>query len=214
MFQADRWAAAFTELCGEDIDEGVEAINTFVSCTAQIRSRFGGSANASRFEALLRKALAETGFDSGLLTGRMDVAGPSRPANRGTELALRFIVFLVKKDHFKYRLALLEEIEKASDRMKGVLRITLESVAPVDKKLEEKIKAELIRRTGAREVVLGKRIVRELIAGYRLYIGTELVDTSLQGLMRKMAVDLGVPISRNTDNDNDDDLIDSVWESV
>jgi hypothetical protein len=210
MFQAERWARAFTELCGKDLDEGVEAFNVFVSCTTHIRSRFSGTSEALRFEAFLRQSLKETGFDPGILSGQADLSGGARLENRGTELALRFIVFLVRKDHFKYRQLLLKEIEKAADRMKGILRVVLESVLPVDKELEARIKAELIKRTGAREIVIYGRIVPELIAGYRIYIGTELVDTSLQGSLRRMAAGLGVSVISKTD----DDLIDAVWESV
>jgi F-type H+-transporting ATPase subunit delta len=209
MFQAERWATAFTELCGKDLDEGMEAFNTFVSSTAGVRSHFSGNYESLRFEALLREALRKTGFDPGILAGKTDLSRWARLENRGTELALRFIVLLVRKDYFKYRLAVLKEIEKAADRMKGILRVILESAAPIEAELEEKLKAELMRKTGAQKIVVYKRIVPELIAGYRVYIGTELLDTSLQGSMRKMAVGLGVPVSGRTDGD----FIDSMWES-
>jgi F0F1-type ATP synthase delta subunit len=194
MFRSDRWAAAFTGLCGEDLDEGVEAFTTFVSGTAKAGNRLSGTVDALRFEALSRTALLETGFG---------------PVNRGTELALRFTVLLMKKGCFKYRLALLKEIERAADRMRGTLRVVLESAVPPDQGLEDAIKTALTREAGS--VVIDKRVVPELIAGYRLYIGTELVDTSLRGSIRKMAADLGVHVCRGTGIGIDDVL---VWENI
>jgi F0F1-type ATP synthase delta subunit len=210
MFLPDHWATAFTELCGRDLDEGVAAFNAFVTCTARLKNRIGGSNKALRFEMLLRQALKEAGFNSTPLSAKMNLSRDSRLENRGTELALRFVVLLVKKDCFKYYQALLAGIERAADRMKGIVRVTLESVAPVDNELEDRIKAELTRRTGAREIVIDKRVVPELIAGYRVYIGTELLDTSFQGLLRKTAARLGVSVNGKAAGDP----VDSVWEIV
>ncbi|MDR1353243.1 MAG: F0F1 ATP synthase subunit delta [Treponema sp.] len=213
MFLPDRWAVAFTELCGGNLEEGIEAFRAFVSCTAQLKSRLEGNCKSRRFEALLRKALKEAGFDSGALSGNAVLSRDFRLENRGTELALRFVVFLMRKNYFRYREVLLAEIEKAADRMRGTVRVVLESAVPADSALEEKIKAELVQRTCAREIVLDKRVVPELIAGYRVYIGAELLDTSFQGLMRKMALGLGVPADGNIAEDPIDS-IDSVWEIV
>jgi hypothetical protein len=176
MFLPDRWARAFTELCGKDLDEGIAAFKAFVTCIAPLRSRIAGSNKALRFEALLRQGLKEAGFDSMPLSVKTNPGRDSRLENRGTELALRFAVFLVKKDCLKYHQALLAEIERAADRMRGIVRVTLESATPVNDELEDRIKAELTRRTGARGIVIDKRVVPELIAGYRVYIGTELLD--------------------------------------
>ncbi|MDR1411365.1 MAG: F0F1 ATP synthase subunit delta [Spirochaetaceae bacterium] len=210
MFLPDRWAVAFTELCGESLEEGVEAFRVFISCTARLKGRLEGTNKARRFEVLLRGALKEAGFDSGALSAKADLSRNSRLENRGKELALRFAVFLMKKNYFKYRQVLLAEIEKAADRMRGVVRVVLESAAPADSAMEEKIKAELARRTCAREIILERRVMPELIAGYRVYIGAELLDTSFQGLMHKMALGLGVPSSGEIAADP----IDSMWEIV
>jgi F0F1-type ATP synthase delta subunit len=209
MFLPDRWATVFTELCGKDLDEGVAAFTAFVSCTARFRNRMGGTNKALRFEAFLRQALTEAGFDSLARAAKADLSRDSLE-NRGTELALRFIVFLVKKDYFKYRQSLLAGIERAADRMKGIFRVTLESAAPVDGDLEDRIKAELIKKTGAREIVINRRVVPELIAGYRVYIGAELLDTSFRGLLRKKAVKLGVSVNSSAAADP----VDFVWEIV
>jgi F0F1-type ATP synthase delta subunit len=210
MFRPDRWAAAFTELCGEDLDEGIAAFKVFVACISGLKSRIGGSNRALRFEAFLRQALKEAGFDSMALSGKAVLSRDSRFENRGTELALRFVVFLVRKDCFKYHQALLSEIEKAADWTRGIIRATLESAMPVDDELEDRIKAELLKKTGAQKIVINKRIVPELIAGYRVYIGTELLDTSFQELLRKMAIKFGVPVNCMTAGDP----VDSVWEIV
>jgi F-type H+-transporting ATPase subunit delta len=199
MFQAEHWAVAFTELCGRDIDEGLEAIRSFVACAAEIKGRFSGTAAGARFERELRKAMGEAGFG---------------PANRGTELAVRLLVCLIRKDYFKYHLALLNEIEKAVDRIKGILQVKVETVKPLDQDLEEKIKAELKKQTGVREIILNTRIVPGLIAGYRIFIGFELLDTSIRKRLRKLGAELGLSSQSGGDMIPEDDLMQAVWESV
>jgi F-type H+-transporting ATPase subunit delta len=60
----------------------------------------------------------------------------------------------------------------------------------MDDELQERIKAGLIKRYGAREIRLISQIVPELLDGYRLRIGTELIDSSLKGQIQNMAKEL------------------------
>jgi F0F1-type ATP synthase delta subunit len=172
VFDASRWAAAFTELCGKDIDEGAAALKIFVAGVERLAGiTVTGTTQAKRLEALLRAALAEAGFG---------------PANRGAEIAVRLLVLLVKRNCFKYRLALLGEVEKAADRAGGVIRAALESAEPVTAEFERELETELLKKTGAERVALSTRINTGLLAGFRLYIGSDVLDTSLRERLRIM----------------------------
>jgi F0F1-type ATP synthase delta subunit len=201
VFRSDRWVAAFTDLCGEDLEEGIEAFKAFTACISRFRNHVGGSGKALRFEAFFRQALKEAGFDSAALSRKVVLSRGFRFENRGTELALRFVIFLMRKDYFKYHEALLAGIEKAADSIRGVVRAAVESAVPVDDELEEKIKAELLKKTGARKIVIDKRVVPDLIAGYRVYTGTELLDTSFRESLRKMAVKFGIRVNGTAASD-------------
>jgi hypothetical protein len=178
MFQADRWAVAFTELCGKDLDEGLEAARVFIACAEGIRGRVSGTPTAVRVETMLRGAVKQAGFG---------------PDNRGVELAVRFLAYLIRKDYFKHRQILLNEIERAANRMKGITRVKVETPGPLTADFKEKLITALKSRTGAREIILESRIVPELIAGYRVFIGSNLLDTSLREQMRNLGSDLGLP---------------------
>jgi F-type H+-transporting ATPase subunit delta len=172
VFDPLRWAEAFTELCGRDIDEGVETLNVFMACVEKLAAgTLAGTEDARKLEVLLRAALVQAGFG---------------PDNRGAELAVRFLALLVKRDLFKYRLVLLQGVHQAADRVRGISRVTLELVEPVTAEIERDLKKELLKKTGAKEMVLSTRINPELIAGFRLYIGTEVFDTSLRERLRIM----------------------------
>jgi F-type H+-transporting ATPase subunit delta len=177
MFHPERWAAAFVEVCGKDLGEGIAALKVFTACTAGMTGLVTGDAAAVRLEKMLRKAAKEAGFGAN---------------NRGAEFAVRFMILLVQKKQFRYREAILKEIERLADRINGLTRVKIESVSPPDEEFQEKIKTALKHRTGAKEIVLGARIVPELLGGYRLFIGTELSDTSLRGQLKKMAADLQI----------------------
>ncbi|GHV81965.1 hypothetical protein AGMMS49991_05230 [Spirochaetia bacterium] len=175
MFHPERWADAFVEVCGKDLNEGFAALKVFTACTAGMTGLVTGGAAAVKLEKMLRTAIKEAGFGAG---------------NRGAEFAVRFMILLVRKKQFRYREVILKEIERLTDRINGLARAKIESAAPLDEGFQEKIKTELKHRTGAQEVVLGTRIVPDLLGGYRLFIGTNLIDTSLRGQLKKMAADL------------------------
>ena len=175
MFHPERWADAFVELCGKQLDEGFAALKVFTACTAGMSGLVSGSAAAVQLDRMLRRAMKEAGFGV---------------QNRGMEFAARFMILLVKKNQFRYREAILGEIERLADRMNGITRAKVESVSPLDEVFQEKIKTALKHRTGAKEIALSTRIVPELLGGYRLFIGTDLIDTSLREQLRKMAADL------------------------
>jgi F-type H+-transporting ATPase subunit delta len=182
MFQGDRWADAFLAVCGTSIEasgtdctvEALDALKVFVPPLSHLSRRISGVNDAVLLEKTLRIALESSG------------------AGLGAEYALRFVVLLVRKGQIKYLNAALQAVEQRLDAKNGVVSVKVESVYPLDTDLQEKIKAGLKKRYGARDVRLAFQIAPELLGGYRLRIGTELIDSSLKGQIQKMARELHV----------------------
>jgi F-type H+-transporting ATPase subunit delta len=170
MFQGDRWADAFMAVCGDHAAEGVDTLKAFVPSLSRLPGQVSGNSYGVRVERMLRSVL--------------DTSGP------GAEYAIRFVALLIRRGYFKHLKAALRAVEQRLDAKNGVLTVNVESVRPLDDGLQERIKAGLIKRYGAREIRLVFQIVPELLGGYRLRIGTELIDSSLRGQIQKMAKEL------------------------
>jgi F-type H+-transporting ATPase subunit delta len=176
MFQGDRWADAFLSASGDHAEEGLLVLKAVVPLISRLPGEIAGTGDAGRIEKLLRDALG--------------TPAQTRPLNdAGAEYAIRFVALLIRKGCFTRLGAAYRAIEERIDAKNGVCTVHAESAQPMDGDLQEKIKAELIKKTGAREIRLVSALVPELLGGYRLRIGTELLDTSLKGQLEKMAAE-------------------------
>jgi F-type H+-transporting ATPase subunit delta len=184
MFQGGRWADAFMAACGDHAGEGLDVLKAIVPSISRLPGRISGSSDAGRVEKMLRNAV-----------GSPAPTGPAAPNDVGAEYAVRFVTLLVRKGYFTRLGDALRALEQRIDAKNGVLIVYAESAQPLDEDLQEKIKAGLIKRTGvqgerrAREIRLVSKVVPELLGGYRLRIGTELLDTSLKGQLQRMAAE-------------------------
>jgi F-type H+-transporting ATPase subunit delta len=169
MFQGDRWADAFMGASGDHAGESFLVLKAMVPLIAPLSGQIAGTGDAERLETMLRTALA--------------------PTDQGAEYAIRFVVLLVRKGCFDRLGAAFQAIEQRIDAKNGVCTVHVESAQPIEGDFQEKITAELIKKTGAREIRLVTQVVPELLGGYRLRIGTELVDTSLKGQLQRMAAE-------------------------
>jgi F-type H+-transporting ATPase subunit delta len=174
MFPADRWALAFTGVCGADAGAGLEALRRLGPWFKGIPGAVSGSAAAAR----LGRAIAAAREKSG--------AGP----DFSLEFAVRLLMLLVKRDQVRHIDAVIREVQAVLDRQGRVLTVTVEAAFPLKGDFTETLKDGLRRRTGAAEIRLVPRIVPELLGGYRLRMGSEVLDGSLRGQLRKMARDL------------------------
>jgi ATP synthase F1 delta subunit len=206
VFDPERWAEAFTGCTGKDVSRSLEFFRAFCMVFQEspafgegpetgappVRGnapRLGGSVAAKRLEAVLRSSLAEAGF-AGSGSGALE---------SGAEYALRFFCLLVKKDLFRYRMGLLQALERSVDRELGIVRIRVKSAAPLTADQERALKEKLLEKTGAKEVALRARIDPELLAGMKLYIGNDVYDSSLRARIRRMERDLTGGAARRGD---------------
>jgi F-type H+-transporting ATPase subunit delta len=178
MFPGDRWADAFVTVCADHAGQALAALKAFAPLISRLPGRVDGTGDALALERILRAALEAAG------------AGADET---GAEFAIRFVALLVRRGRFKQLDEAVHAVEQRVDAKNGVLLAELESASPLDGELQEELKAALIRSYGAREIRLVPRIVPELLGGYRLRVGADLVDASVRGQLQRMAVDLHAP---------------------
>ena len=180
MFAPGRWAAAFVNSLaaqgGEE--EGLNAFRELASWVKTLPSVLGpgavsGSSAAEKLEKLIREGMAKTRDSAELMN--------SDPA---LEIALRFLILMVKKNMIRHIDSVIEETKKILDKKNGIVQVSLEYASPPGD--ESRIKEAIKKRTGAVGVELEGRVNPELIGGYRLQIGDEIIDASVRSQLRKL----------------------------
>ncbi|MDR1412002.1 MAG: F0F1 ATP synthase subunit delta [Spirochaetaceae bacterium] len=189
MFIPERWAEAFINASGafvnasgalagtaavESAAEGLAVLKAVLPLLRGIPGEVSGRAAALRLEGMLRAAAAQA------------AAGESP----GTEAAIRLLVLLVKKDKLRFSGSLIGAIEKITGRQRGVLECVLESANPPEEAVQKELKQALKTKTGAKDIRLLPRVRPELLGGFRLRLGDEILDASLRGQLGQMAADL------------------------
>ena len=186
MFSGRAWAEAFIDSLeseGCKIEEGIEALEIFASQVCSLRGTVFGSSAAERLEALLREGLRKAGVSSPVY-----------------EMALRFIVLMVRKNVFHHIGRVLDEAKRLLDRKNRIVRIIVEyAAAPGEDAAgaksakfvdEGRIKELVKKRSGAAGVEMVMRNNQELFGGYRLRIGDEVIDASVRSQLKKLAASL------------------------
>jgi len=182
MFAGRAWAEALTntlEREGCKIEEGIEALGIFAPRVSSLRGIAFGSSAAEKLEALFREGLKK--------------AGVSSPAY---ETALRFIVLMVRKNKFRHIDSVLAEAKKILDVKNRIVRAVVEyAAAPGEDAAgaksakfmdESRIKELIKKRSGAVGVEMVVRNNQELLGGYRLRIGDEVIDASVRSQLKKL----------------------------
>ncbi|MDR3115563.1 MAG: F0F1 ATP synthase subunit delta [Treponema sp.] len=190
MFNGERWAAGFIGSCGAHAEAGLEALKALVPIIAEIPGTLKGTATARALERMIRKGIQAAPESGGL-------------SDPGMEYAVRIIFLLVKKGYFIHAPALISAIELRLDQERGILRVTVESAFPVEASFPTDLKRALAGRPGpyktaVKEIKVRVHLVPELLGGYRVRIGNEIVDVSLRTQLYKLGRDLQVPPSRGS----------------
>jgi F-type H+-transporting ATPase subunit delta len=176
MFTPGRWATAFTNALRQDVEavgQGLDLLKAISPVVCSIRSTVSGTAASVQLEGMLYAALKAGGGDesTGLITAH-------------------FVLLLVKKGLFDHIDRITEKIEEEHDKLRGFLRASLESSSPPDEAFRKELADQIAGKTGAKGVRLDVKIIPELLGGYRLRIGGELIDASLRAQLQKMETDL------------------------
>jgi F-type H+-transporting ATPase subunit delta len=146
-----------------------------------------GTAAAGQLETMLRAALKEAAPNRRSAGTGKDSSGGEADTE---EITIRFLLLLVKRGLFNHIDRIIEKIEVELDELRGFLRVSLESPFPPDEGFRKDLERKLAEKTGAKGVTLAVEIVPDLLGGYRLWIGSEVIDASLRALLKKMETDL------------------------
>ncbi|GHV89857.1 hypothetical protein AGMMS50268_03600 [Spirochaetia bacterium] len=201
MFTPERWAAAFINAIIEGavpasganisgyaaIAEGLDLLRALSPLILKIPGSVSGTSAAAQLEKMIRRAgqsLPAAGFGA---------ASTVLPI--GEETTVRFILLLIKKNLFHHINTVIAEIEAELDHLRGILPVTLESAAAPAGDFEESLKKQLMEKTGAGGIKLDSRLVPELLGGYRLRIGGDIIDASLRSQLQRMGSDLAAAYS-------------------
>ena len=193
MFNARRWAEAFINSLAAGGDgesksllfaapsvplsetaipplagEGLDALRTLAAWVKSLNGAVFGSSAAERLEKLIREGMARSGDSSPAL-----------------EAALRFVVLMVRKNTIRHIDSVIDETKKILDKRNGLIQGSLEYAFPPAADDVSRIKELIRQQTGAARVDISEQMNAELIGGYRLRIGDEIIDASVRSQLRK-----------------------------
>ncbi|MDR3247820.1 MAG: F0F1 ATP synthase subunit delta [Treponema sp.] len=185
MFIAERFAQAFvratttvpavaddTVADGAAAAEGLEFIKALSPVIRSVRGDVSGTAAAAQLEEMVRSAYGNSALP------------------RNLELALCLVLLLIKKNLFRHIDQVIAAIEQELDTLRGILQVHLEAAQSLEKEFLEDLKRALMKKTGATGIKLDTVEAPELLAGYRLRIGSESIDASLRAQIKQLGTEL------------------------
>ena len=191
MFIPERWATAFIHLLatqGGEAEEGLTALRTLASWVKSLPGAVFGSSAAERLEKLIRDGLKSMpDFSPQFQPEGSNLSFPAM------EAALRLVVLMVKKNAIRHIDEVIDEIKKILDKKNGIVQVSVEHALPEGFPPgdgAERIKDAIKKQTGAVRVDITERVNPELIGGYRLRIGDEIIDASVRSQLRELETSL------------------------
>ena len=174
MFHADRWAAAFLAVSGENSNSAFICLKALSAPVKSVHGVFVGHGASAHLEKVLRES----------------VEASKAEATPSLEYAIRFICLLVEKNCFRYIDLLLQRIEQEMDKRRGFLDFSLETAHPIDSVFEKEMEQMIKEKTGASDVKMKTSVKPELLAGFLLRIDGFYIDASLKGQLEAMRAKL------------------------
>jgi len=182
MFVSRQWAAAFADSQDGEIEEGLNALVTLASWVKSLPGAVFGSSSAEKLEKLIREGMAKAGTPSPAL-----------------EVAVRFLVLMIRKNVFRHIDSVIDETRKILDKKNGIVQGSLEYAFPPAEDDVSRIEEAIRRRTGAARVDIKRQVTPELIGGYRLRLGDELIDASVRSQLQKLETSLAAGVFPGTE---------------
>ena len=180
MFSGKSWASALINSLEKEsgnsknpptcIEDGVNTFMALASCTPSLQGAILGRTTAEKMEPLIRQGVATTGTLS-----------------QAQEIAIRFFLLMVRKDAIRHIDSIIKEIKKILNKKLGVIAVSAEYARePKKEEFESRVIEAVKKRTGAAKVELTGMVNPELIGGYRLRIGDEIIDASIRCQLQRM----------------------------
>jgi len=191
MFRGDRWARVFVSTLAGNAEDGLRLLKSLISPLESIGRSVSGYSMARRIERTLSASVSEAGLAE---------TGIGETGKTLAEPVVKFIALLVEKGRFKYANNVIEKIEELIDERNGVLSVSLETAIPLSDDggagdgssaiTAGEFERLIAEKSGAAKVRMKVRPVPQLLGGYRLKVGSLLVDASLRKQLENMRADL------------------------
>jgi len=200
MFSPKSWASAFVnsaEKNGANVDDALAILMSLASWAASQKDAPFGRSASDKLEPLIRKVFSGAGEGRGAYA-----SNNAGDVSFAQETALRFFLVMTRKNRVRHIDSIISEIKKSLDKKRGIVRASVEFAFPPEKDFESLIMDAAKKRTGAKRVELTGRLNPELMGGYRLRIGDEIIDASIRSQLRGMETCLAA-MSYNLGEDGD-----------
>ncbi|MDR0586693.1 MAG: F0F1 ATP synthase subunit delta [Treponema sp.] len=185
MFSPEPWAHAFLRQMktAEESESALEALKLYCRAALMIPGELAGLNDARRFARVIDRSLEQAGFagDSGR---RADLFA-------AVKYARNFFLLMVRKGCLYQYKKIVSRIRRVIDENNGTVQAALEAPFEPDPGFMELIKQRLLKKTKARKIELGFYLSPELAGGFKIRMGSVLLDGSLKARIAKMASDFG-----------------------
>ncbi|MBW4641887.1 MAG: F0F1 ATP synthase subunit delta [Goleter apudmare HA4340-LM2] len=101
-----------------------------------------------------------------------------------------FLLLLVDKRRIFFLEPILQQYLALLRQLNQTVLAEVTSAVPLSEKQEQAIKEQVIALTSARQVELETKVDRELIGGVIIKVGSQIIDASLRGQLRRLSLRL------------------------
>jgi len=96
------------------------------------------------------------------------------------------IKFLARKKLLLNKNKIIQKIQELVDKDNGVVSAQVYTTHELDTETRATIKTVLIEKYKARDVVLSEKIDKNILGGFKIEIGDEIIDLSLKNKLAKL----------------------------
>ncbi|MDR2767847.1 MAG: F0F1 ATP synthase subunit delta [Treponema sp.] len=178
MFTPEPWARAFLRAMPSKTaeDDALEILALYCRAGLMVPGEITGLNDARRFAGIIDRSLEKAGSPDVL-----DAA----------QYARNFFLLMIRKGCLYQYKKITARIRKIIDEKRGTVQAVLEAPFEPDAGFIESVQQRLLEKTKARKIELDFCLSPELIGGFRIRMGSVLLDGSLKARLAKMAFDFG-----------------------
>ncbi|KKQ62031.1 MAG: ATP synthase F1 subunit delta [Parcubacteria group bacterium GW2011_GWE2_38_18] len=107
------------------------------------------------------------------------------------EVIKNFITLLVKNNNLNKASGIIEEFNKIWAKETGIIDATVFSATKLDKESLEDLEKFAINVSGAKEVIIDNQIDKEVLAGFILKVGDQILDGSMKTKIKELKAEMG-----------------------
>ncbi|MEB3229709.1 MAG: ATP synthase F1 subunit delta [Leptolyngbyaceae bacterium] len=111
-------------------------------------------------------------------------------ADTAQPYTLNFLMLLVDKGRILFLAGICKQYQALLRQINGVVLAEVISAAPLSGSQQDAIRRKVIEMTGAREAELEASLDATLIGGMVIKVGSQVVDASLRGQLRRIGLQL------------------------